>query len=105
MNISQNQLNTFREYTPDVVAALSNLGQAGAYYDANGHYVRTQPIFGAFAVEGTNQLEPLPADENRYTGLEVVHGRCPGSAIQSTADGSAPWVVPGCNSKAVLPGP
>ena len=104
MNISQDQLNAFREYTPDVVAALTNLGQAGAYYDANGHYVRTQPVFDAFAVDGANQLEPLPAGENRYTGLGVVHGRCPGSAIQPTAD-AAPWAVPGCNSKAVLAGP
>jgi phospholipid/cholesterol/gamma-HCH transport system substrate-binding protein len=105
MNISQNQLNTFREYTPDVVAALSNLGQAGAYYDANGHYVRTQPVFDAFAVNAANQLEPLPSFENRYTGLQIVHGRCPGSAIQPSADGSAPWVVPGCKASSVLPGP
>jgi phospholipid/cholesterol/gamma-HCH transport system substrate-binding protein len=105
MNISQDQLNTFREYTPDVIAALSDLGQAGAYYDANGHYVRTQPIFDAFGVNSSNQLQPLPSYANRYTGLEVVHGRCPGSAVQATFDGSAPWVVPGCNAKAVLPGP
>jgi len=105
MNISQDQLNAFREYTPDVVAALTNLGQAGAYYDANGHYVRTQPVFDAFAVNAANQLEPLPSFDTRYTGLQVVHGRCPGSAIQPTADGSAPWVVPGCNAASTLPGP
>jgi phospholipid/cholesterol/gamma-HCH transport system substrate-binding protein len=105
MNISQDQLNAFREYAPDVVAALSNLGQAGAYYDANGHYVRTQPVFDAFTVNGLNQLAPLPSFDTRYTGLQVVHGRCPGSAIQPTADGAAPWVVSGCNAKAVLPGP
>jgi phospholipid/cholesterol/gamma-HCH transport system substrate-binding protein len=104
MNISQDQLNAFREYTPDVVAALSNLGQAGSYYDANGHYVRTQPVFGAFSLAG-NTLQTLPSTENRYSGLEVVHGRCPGSAIQPTSDGTAPWDVPGCNLKAVLPGP
>jgi phospholipid/cholesterol/gamma-HCH transport system substrate-binding protein len=105
MNVSQNQLNAFREYTPDVVAALTNLSQAGAYYDANGHYVRTQPEFDPFTVNGANQLAPLPAGENRYTGLSVVHGRCPGSAIQPTADGSAPWVVPGCMSSSILRGP
>ncbi len=27
-----------------MIGALTNLGQAGAYYDANGHYVRTQPV-------------------------------------------------------------
>ena len=55
-NDSQPQVDYFREYTPDVVAALSNLGQTGGYYDANGHYARTQPFFGAFGVNGANQL-------------------------------------------------
>jgi phospholipid/cholesterol/gamma-HCH transport system substrate-binding protein len=104
MNSSQAQLDTLREYAPDVVAALTNLGQASAYYDANGHYARTQPVFDAFTVNGYNQLSPQPASA-RYNGLQVVHGRCPGSAVQPTADGSAPWVVPGCNASAILPGP
>jgi phospholipid/cholesterol/gamma-HCH transport system substrate-binding protein len=102
MNDSQAQLDYLREYTPDVAAALTNLGQTAGYYDANGHYVRTQPIFNAFTVGGFNQLEPQPPS-NRYNGLGNVHGRCPGSAIQPTPDGSAPWAVPGCNPSAVLP--
>ena len=104
MNDSQPQLDYLREYAPDVVAALTNIGQTGAYYDANGHYVRTQPIFNAFTVSGFNALTPQPPS-NRYDGLQVVHGRCPGSAVQPTADGSAPWAVPGCNPTATLPGP
>jgi phospholipid/cholesterol/gamma-HCH transport system substrate-binding protein len=104
MNDSQNQLDTLREYAPDVVAALTNLGQTAAYYDANGHYVRTQPVFNAFTVNGFNQLTPQPPSD-RYNGLQVVHGRCPGSAVQPTPDGSAPWLVPGCNQSATLPGP
>ena len=48
-NDSQPQVDYLREYTPDVVAALTNLGQAGAYYDANGHYARTQPCFARSA--------------------------------------------------------
>ena len=60
MNYSQPQVDYFREYTPDVVAALWNLGQLGAYFDANGHYARTQPVFNAFSVNAANQLEPLP---------------------------------------------
>ena len=104
MNDSQQQLDTLREYAPDVVAALTNLGQVGGYYDANGHYARTQPVFNAFTVNGFNQLEPQPPS-NRYNGLAVVHGRCPGSAAQPTPDGSSPWVVPGCNPSAILPGP
>jgi phospholipid/cholesterol/gamma-HCH transport system substrate-binding protein len=104
MNDSQAQLDTFREYTPDVIAALTNLGQAGAYYDANGHYARTQPYFNAFAVNGYNQL--VPKDPSlRYDGLQVVHGRCPGGALQPVADGSAPWAVPGCQISSTPPGP
>ncbi|MGH2856598.1 MAG: MlaD family protein, partial [Solirubrobacteraceae bacterium] len=37
---SKNQVDYLRYYTPDLIAALTNLGQAGAYYDANGHYER-----------------------------------------------------------------
>jgi phospholipid/cholesterol/gamma-HCH transport system substrate-binding protein len=104
MNDSQQQLDTFREYTPDVVAALTNLGQTGAYYDANGHYARTQPYFNAFALNGFNELVSKP-DSLRYDGLQVVHGRCPGGASQPTSDGSAPWVVPGCQPSSSPPGP
>jgi phospholipid/cholesterol/gamma-HCH transport system substrate-binding protein len=105
MNQSQPQLDYLREYTPDVVAALTNLGQIGGYYDANGHYARTQPVFSAFAVNGANQLTPLPPFENRYTGLHVVHGRCPGGAVQPSPDGSAPEQVPGCQTSSTPPGP
>jgi phospholipid/cholesterol/gamma-HCH transport system substrate-binding protein len=104
MNDSQNQLDYFREYTPDVVAALSDLGQTGAYYDANGHYARTQPIFSAFSIDSQNQLQSEPGF-NRYQGLHVVHGRCPGSAVQPTPDGSAPRAVPGCQTSSTPPGP
>ena len=104
MNDSQAQLDTFREYTPDVVAAFTNLGQVGGYYDANGHYARTQPIFDAFDLSGFNQLVPR-APSQRYDGLQVVHGRCPGGATQPTPDGSSPWVVPGCQPSSTPPGP
>jgi phospholipid/cholesterol/gamma-HCH transport system substrate-binding protein len=104
MNSSQAQVDYFRDYTPDVVAALTNLGQVSANYDANGHYARTQPFFNAFGLNGANQLvSKSPA--LRYQGLTVVHGRCPGSAVQPPPDGSAPQAVPGCNPSATLPGP
>jgi phospholipid/cholesterol/gamma-HCH transport system substrate-binding protein len=104
MNDSQQQLDTFREYTPDVVAAFTNLGEIGGYYDANGHYARTEPYFNAFALSGFNELVSKPASL-RYDGLQVVHGRCPGGASQPTPDGSAPWVVSGCQPSSSLPGP
>jgi phospholipid/cholesterol/gamma-HCH transport system substrate-binding protein len=104
MDQSQAQLDYLREYAPDVVAALTNVGQSSGYYDANGHYARTQPVFDAFAINGFNQLTPKPPSQ-RYDGLQVVHGRCPGGAVQPTPDGSAPWAVPGCNPSATPPGP
>ena len=101
---SKPQLNYLREYTPDVVAALSNVGQASATYDANGHYVRTQPDVFAFTINGANQLvSQFPSD--RYDGLQHVTERCPGSAVQPAPDGSAPESVPGCDSSQVAAGP
>jgi phospholipid/cholesterol/gamma-HCH transport system substrate-binding protein len=104
LNNSVSQVDYLREYTPDVVAALSDVGQTGGYYDADGHYARTQPVFDAFGLDADNQLvSQSPAD--RYNGLQVVHGRCPGSAVQASPDGSAPQIVPGCNPSDVLSGP
>ena len=104
MNRSQAQLDYLRDYTPDVVAALTNLGQDAANYDANGHYARTQPFFGAFGLNGANQLvSKSPA--LRYQGLHAVRRRCPGGAIQPPPDGSAPQRVPGCDPSTTPPGP
>jgi phospholipid/cholesterol/gamma-HCH transport system substrate-binding protein len=104
MNASQTQLDTLREYTPDVVAALTNVGQASGYYDANGHYVRVQPTFFAFGTNSSNQLvEQSPAD--RYQGLQKVTSRCPGGAVQPSPDGSSPVAVSGCDPSQTPPGP
>ena len=103
MNQSQSQLDYLRYYAPDVVAALTNVGQAGGYYDANGHYERTQPVFGAFGLNSSNQLvQQPPAD--RYNGLTVVRSRCPGGAVQP-ADSSMPERVPNCDASTTPPGP
>jgi phospholipid/cholesterol/gamma-HCH transport system substrate-binding protein len=104
MNLSQAQLNYFREYTPDLVAALTNLGQIAGYYDANGHYSRTQPVLVPFALDAMNRLQTRPPYE-RFNGFQVVRSRCPGAAVQPTPDGSAPWKVPGCSKSQVPPGP
>jgi phospholipid/cholesterol/gamma-HCH transport system substrate-binding protein len=104
MNDSQPQLDYLREYTPDVVAALSDIGQASGYYDANGHYVRVQPTFFAFGLNGSNQLTAQPPPD-RYQGLQVVHARCPGGALQPSPDGSSPESVPGCEPGSTPQGP
>lgn len=101
---SRPQLDYLREYAPDVVAALTNLGQAGAYYDGNGHYVRTQPDLFPFTTNSMNQLVMQnPAD--RYQGLTHVSSRCPGAAVQPAPDGTAPRATPGCSTSQVPPGP
>ncbi len=104
LNASQHQLDYLREFTPDVVGALTDLGQAGAYYDANGHYVRTAPMLAAVALNGVNQLSTQPPSQ-RYNALQVAKTRCPGSAMQPSPDGSAPEAVPGCNPATTPPGP
>jgi phospholipid/cholesterol/gamma-HCH transport system substrate-binding protein len=104
MNKSQHQLDYLREYTPDLVAALTNLGQASGYYDADGHYTRTQPVFNAFGIGTSNELVAR-SPSLRNQGLQRVSGRCPGGAVQPSPDGSAPWKVPGCNPATTPPGP
>jgi phospholipid/cholesterol/gamma-HCH transport system substrate-binding protein len=103
-NASENQVEYLRDYAPDVVAALTNLGQAGGYYDANGHYVRTQPVLFPFTIDSSNELT-TQFPSQRYAGLRAAGNRCPGSAVQPSPDGSAPEQVPGCSTSAVPPGP
>ncbi len=105
MNFSEPQVEYLREYAPDLIAALTNLGQASANYDADGHYARTQPFFGAFSVNGANQLVPRTDQSQRYSGLEFVTSRCPGGAVQPPSDGTAPWQVKGCSLTSTPPGP
>ena len=96
MNQSQNQLDYLVDFAPDIVAALTNLGQIGGYYDANGHYARTQPFFAAFGLDASNQLTSRPPSQ-RGDGVAVARTRCPGGAVQPSPDGSSPVSVPGCN--------
>ncbi len=104
MNQSQNQLDYLVDFTPDIVAALTNLGQVGAYYDANGHYARTQPFFAAFGLDSSNELTSKPPSQ-RGEGVQVVRSRCPGGAVQAAPDGSSPVSVPGCNPSNAPAGP
>ena len=101
---SRAQIDYLRDYTPDVTAALSDIGQASSYYDANGHYVRTAPVLYPFTTDSMGQLVAQnPAD--RYAGLQHVSTRCPGSAVQASPDRSTPVAVAGCHTSDVAPGP
>lgn len=99
-----------RPYTPEVIGLLHDLGQASATYDANGHYARVQPIFNAFSFtpNSSGGVLTLLAASQRQEGYQTnILQRCPGSATQPPADGSAPFVpVAGtCNPSLVPPGP
>jgi phospholipid/cholesterol/gamma-HCH transport system substrate-binding protein len=107
---SSGQLAYLREYTPDIIAALTNLGQLSGYYDANGHYSRSEPFYGAYGISGGELTDTLPDDAqnggtpDRYGGLTVVKtGRCPGGATQPAGDGSMPEAVSGCDSSNTPP--
>jgi phospholipid/cholesterol/gamma-HCH transport system substrate-binding protein len=98
-------LEFVRPYIPDLVAWVSGWDGIFAPYDANGHYARTEPVFDAFnfsddAAGGT--LSPKPPSL-RGTGAPLRTGflqRCPGAAIVSPPDHSAPFVDSGNLSNA-----
>ena len=57
MDESQHLVDLFRLYTPDMVAAIGNLGSVTSYYDANGHYARGVPLTSALSYDQpTNTL-------------------------------------------------
>ena len=93
MNDSQSQLDYLREYTPDVVAALTNLGQASGVLrrqrPLRADPARSVPRSGSTAPNELTTQFP----SQRYQGLQVVHGRCPGGAVQPAPDGSSPEPV------------
>jgi phospholipid/cholesterol/gamma-HCH transport system substrate-binding protein len=100
---SSGQIQALREYTPDIVAALANTGQLDGYYDANGHYGRSEPFYGAYGISGGTLTNQPPQD--RYNGLTVVKTvRCPGGATQP-ADGSMPESASGCDTSNTPSGP
>ena len=94
---SQEYIDTLRAYTPDLVGAVTKLGQAASSYDANGHYARVQPMFSPFTFNEANNTLSKKPDAQRLDEFELRQlRRCPGGATQAAPDGSAPFVVPGC---------
>jgi phospholipid/cholesterol/gamma-HCH transport system substrate-binding protein len=86
-----------RPYAPDLVGWLRSFDAAGATYDANGHYIRTLPVFNAFTfTDDANggHLTPRPANE-RGSNPALTNGnlrRCPGTSTPAPSDGSTPFV-------------
>jgi phospholipid/cholesterol/gamma-HCH transport system substrate-binding protein len=106
LNRAQPVIETARNYTPDLTGWFEKFAHGAANYDANGHFARIQPLFGAFSytdIAGTQFLTPIPP-ANRLDGFQFRQlKRCPGGSVQPPPDGSAPVQVPGCDPTAVPP--
>jgi phospholipid/cholesterol/gamma-HCH transport system substrate-binding protein len=111
---SQKVIEFLRPYAPDFTAWITKFAEATAYYDANGHYARVQPIFNAFRFEdsgGDGTLVPLTPTE-RLDAFKNRRNerRCPGGSIQTAPDASNPFTDDGalsttdCNPGAKPPG-
>lgn len=83
-------VSELRPYLPDLVGGLSAGfgGNAGGYYDANGHFTRISLIGGPFSVNNSGNLVPLPTEEMGTGFQRGLVRRCPGSAIYPAPDGS-----------------
>jgi phospholipid/cholesterol/gamma-HCH transport system substrate-binding protein len=103
-------LDFARPYMPELTGWFRDFGQAGANYDANGHFGRIQPLYNLFQFRDDpagGQLIPQDPD-NRLEGVETGNlRRCPGAASQPAADGSAPFTDDGldCDPRLALSGP
>jgi phospholipid/cholesterol/gamma-HCH transport system substrate-binding protein len=81
----------FGPYSPDLAGTLRTFGQAGAYYDANGHYARVNPVLPDFKLGANNKLTPT-TPQAALEGLKTGQlRRCPGAATQPATDGSSPF--------------
>jgi phospholipid/cholesterol/gamma-HCH transport system substrate-binding protein len=90
-----------RPYSPDFVGFARSLGQAAAYYDANGHYIRATATSPSFTLGSEGSLVPAANIQQGLQNLKIGQlQRCPGSATQPAADGSSPFTDTGqteCN--------
>jgi phospholipid/cholesterol/gamma-HCH transport system substrate-binding protein len=93
-------LSGLRPYAPDVVAGFFNAfgGAAGGFYDANGHYLRSNVVVsgtgssltGLLSLLGglTSKLPPLSG------GRTGMLARCPGGGSPPASAGGNPWTAP-----------
>ena len=119
MDDAQPVIRFARPYTPDLLGTITRLGQATAYYDANGHYARPIPAAAnLFAYdEVTELLEPISITQQFDPFPPLGLGpflRCPGAATQPNAGWPAPTDHPfldggalagECDPADVPPGP
>jgi phospholipid/cholesterol/gamma-HCH transport system substrate-binding protein len=82
----------FGPYAPDLSGTLRTFGQAGSYYDADGHYARLSPIFPSFKLGEKNNLTPASPTQAFEALKSGQLRRCPGAATEPAADASSPFV-------------
>ncbi len=87
-----------RPYAPEVVSGFFGGvgGYSGGYYDANGHYTRVAPEFGAAGFTGllsllNTTISQLPSLNGARYGLLA---QCPGGAAEPSPNGGNPWTNP-----------
>ena len=94
---AQPVIEFIRPYTPDFVGWLRDFGQGASNYDANGHFARVAPQFNAYQFNDTPVPLITPQDPSQRLNSDIpgyftpAPRRCPGTASQPPADGSAPW--------------
>ncbi len=115
MDVTQDDVQRLRPYTPDLLAWLAKFGQASAYYDGNGNYARAQPsATNIFSYNG-GSLDPqyespqFPVSASAPYLLSPIM-RCPGGGSAPAPDGSNPFDDNGllsgdCDMAQVPPGP
>jgi phospholipid/cholesterol/gamma-HCH transport system substrate-binding protein len=81
----------FGPYAPELAGTARTLGQAASYYDANGHYVRFNPVFPDFELTSENTLVPTTSAKALAALKTEQLRRCPGGATQPAADKSSPF--------------
>jgi phospholipid/cholesterol/gamma-HCH transport system substrate-binding protein len=82
----------FGPYSPDLEGAVRDFGTTAGYYDANGNYARTTPVFDNFALGANNTLTPTTPQQGQQNLRTHQLRRCPGAgATPPPADGSAPF--------------
>ena len=82
----------FGPYAPDLAGTLRTFGQAGAYYDADGHYARVTPILPELHARRKQHARHRRTPQQALANLKTGQlRRCPGAATQPAADGSSPF--------------
>jgi phospholipid/cholesterol/gamma-HCH transport system substrate-binding protein len=113
LDASQPTISFARAYSPDLLGAVSKLGQVSGYYDADGHYARVQAAaFNLFRWDPNDSLLKPIAPSEKFDGFDTLAttARCPGAATQPIS-GSNPFLDQGrlgpgdCDTSDVPPGP